>query len=436
MNPSATIQNRWHVRTSRRLPRLRRVLLAAPLIAGLLGCASTFPPVPFAENNSTLGTGVMSGLGTIAVSSVMAEPQVEILTPGKISTTLNGIFEGALEGGAVGGGESIRCGHLIIVCGVVIPSVFAVIGGVHGAGVGAREAVPEATQTQFKAWIVKNLAGRNLTARIRDHFITLAQESTRFRFVRFEDRASTFSGEIAFENVTFSYNEGAPVLRDVSFRIRPGERVGIVGWTGSGKSTLIRLLVRLYDVDQGRVLLDGVDVRDYDIHDLRRSVGVVLQDHFLFSGSVASNISLGDPRVDAEQVRAAARRVHADGFISRLNNGYDEQVRERGSNFSMGERQLLSFARAVAFDPAVLVLDEATASVDPETERSIQAALDDMLRGRTSIIIAHRLATVRDVDRILVLHHGQLTEQGSHDELVRREGGIYRTLYNLQAATP
>lgn len=242
-------------------------------------------------------------------------------------------------------------------------------------------------------------------------------------------------GEIEFDHVTFGYREGQPVLHDVTFRIRPGERVGIVGWTGSGKSTLIRLLVRLYDVSKGRILVDGVDVRDYDLHDLRRGVGVVLQDHFLFSGTVASNISLGDPRIDAGRVHAAARSVRADRFIERLPQAFDEPVRERGSNFSMGERQLLSFARAVAFDPAVLVLDEATASVDPETEHRIQSALGEMLLGRTSIVIAHRLVTVRHVDRILVLHHGRLSEQGSHDELVAREGGIYRALYELQAET-
>ncbi len=241
-------------------------------------------------------------------------------------------------------------------------------------------------------------------------------------------------GEIEFQNVCFAYREGEPVLRDVSFRIRPGERIGIVGWTGSGKSTLIRLLARLYDVGSGRVLLDGVDVRDYDVKELRRAMGVVLQDPFLFAGTVASNISLSDARVDDARLRDAARRAQAAPFIERLPRGYDEEVRERGSNLSMGERQLLSFARALAFDPAVLVLDEATASVDPATERRIQAGLAEMLVGRTSIVIAHRLATVRAVDRILVLHRGRLTEQGSHDELIRLDGGIYRTLYELQQA--
>jgi ATP-binding cassette subfamily B protein len=244
-----------------------------------------------------------------------------------------------------------------------------------------------------------------------------------------------FRGEIVFDRVTFGYNEGEPVLRDVSFRIAPGERVAVVGWTGSGKSTLIRLLIRLYDVWEGRILLDGIDVREYDLRELRRRVGIVLQDHFLFAGTVAGNISLGDPRITGGRVRKAARAVHADRFIERLPGQYEEPVRERGSNLSVGQKQLLSFARAIAFDPAILVLDEATASVDPETEHQIREALETLLRGRTSIVIAHRLATIRDVDRILVLHHGRLIEQGTHAELVRLDDGIYRTLYTLQAAT-
>jgi ATP-binding cassette subfamily B protein len=241
-------------------------------------------------------------------------------------------------------------------------------------------------------------------------------------------------GEIVFDRVTFGYDPEQPVLRDVSFRIAPGERVAVVGWTGSGKSTLIRLLVRLYDVQQGRILIDGVDVRDYELRDLRRAIGVVLQDHFLFAGTVESNISLGDPAVDTARARLAAEAVSADRFIERLPAAYREEVRERGSNFSVGEKQLLSFARAIAFDPAVLVLDEATASVDPETEAQIQRALEKLLENRTSIIIAHRLATVQGVDRIVVLHHGWLREEGTHEELLRRRDGIYRTLYNLQVA--
>jgi ATP-binding cassette subfamily B protein len=240
-------------------------------------------------------------------------------------------------------------------------------------------------------------------------------------------------GEIVFENVTFGYRPEEPVLRNVSFRIAPGERVAVVGWTGSGKSTLIRLLVRLYDIQEGRILLDGTDVRAYDLHDLRRAIGVVQQDHFLFAGTVAGNISLGDPRVTRERIERAAEVVDAGSFISGLPAGFDEEVRERGSNFSVGQKQLLSFARAVAFDPAVMVLDEATASVDPETERRIRGALRTILRGRSSIIIAHRLATIHGVNRILVLHRGELAEEGSHDELVRLPRGIYHKLYSLQA---
>ncbi len=241
-------------------------------------------------------------------------------------------------------------------------------------------------------------------------------------------------GEIAFEDVSFSYGADKEVLHTIRFHIAPGERIGVVGWTGSGKSTLIRLLSRLYDPLRGRVLLDGIDLRAYDLRTLRRAIGVVLQEPFLFAGTVRSNITLSDPAIDETRLRAAAAAVRAESFIERLPLGYDEPVREGGSNFSTGEKQLICFARALAFDPAIIVLDEATASVDPQTESLIKQALDTLLAGRSSIIIAHRLATVREADRILVLHQGELREQGRHAELLAVEGGIYRTLHELQSA--
>jgi ATP-binding cassette subfamily B protein len=241
-------------------------------------------------------------------------------------------------------------------------------------------------------------------------------------------------GEIRFEGVNFAYREGEPVIRDLDLTIRPGERIGVVGWTGSGKSTLIRLLTRLYEIQHGCVRIDGIDVREMDPFRLRRSIGVVLQDPFLFAGTIASNISLGDPSVSRERLEWAASVVHADQFIERLPQGFDTPVQEGGKNFSVGEKQLLCFARALAFDPAIVVLDEATASVDPATEQRIQEALETLLAGRTSIVVAHRLVTVKDADRILVLHKGALREQGAHEELIQKEEGVYRTLWELQSA--
>jgi ATP-binding cassette subfamily B protein len=236
---------------------------------------------------------------------------------------------------------------------------------------------------------------------------------------------------IAFENVTFAYVPGEPVLRDVSFVVEPGQRVGIVGATGSGKTTIINLLLRFYDVQHGRITIDGVDVRDMSLEDVRGLVALVLQDVHLFSGSIAGNVRLGDASIDDEAVRRAVDAVYAGSFVDRLPLGLETPVAERGSTLSVGQKQLLSFARAIAFDPRVLILDEATSSIDTETEILIRDALKALMRGRTTIAIAHRLSTIQDMDRILVLHKGRLRESGSHQELLAQRG-IYHRLYQLQ----
>ncbi|MBL6802875.1 MAG: ABC transporter ATP-binding protein [Cyanobacteria bacterium] len=237
-------------------------------------------------------------------------------------------------------------------------------------------------------------------------------------------------GEVIFENVSFNYRPDEPILRNLSFRIAPGEHVALVGPTGSGKTTVIRLLCRLYEPQQGRILLDGRDIRTIPIADLRRQLGVVLQDTFLFSGNVADNLRL-NAEISDEKLRGICRDLGLDALLERLPSGLDTELRERGGNLSSGERQLLAVARVAIRNPTVLVMDEATAFMDPSTEATLQRDLDRLLRKRTAVVIAHRLATVEASDRILVLRHGELIEQGTHQEL-RASGGLYAQLAELQ----
>ena len=244
-------------------------------------------------------------------------------------------------------------------------------------------------------------------------------------------RPPAVEGAVEFDGVSFSYVDGEQVLDDVSFRIEPGQMVALVGHTGAGKSTVASLLLRFYDADRGRILVDGVDVRRWDLERLRRAMAMVLQDVFLFAGTVGDNIGLGSGEIGTARIRRAAREVHALEFIERLPDGFDHALKERGGGLSVGQKQLIAFARALAFHPSILILDEATSSVDTETERLIQLALDRLLAGRTSLVIAHRLSTIQRADRILVLHKGCLKEQGTHQELLA-QGGLYRRLYELQ----
>ncbi|MBD2613489.1 MAG: ABC transporter ATP-binding protein [Nostoc sp. ZfuVER08] len=237
-------------------------------------------------------------------------------------------------------------------------------------------------------------------------------------------------GEIRFEHVWFAYKNDDYVIKDLDFTIHPGEKIALVGPTGAGKTSIIRLLCRLYEPTQGRILIDGIDIREVPQAELRRYMAVILQDGFVFAGDVKSNISLGDGYT-IEQIQQAAEKTNIAQFIEELPNSYDTQLRERGTNLSSGQKQLLAFARAAIRDPQILVLDEATASLDVGTEALIQEALDQLLFRRTAIIIAHRLSTIRNVDRIFVLKRGELIEEGSHEQLLQ-QGGLYATLHNLQ----
>jgi ATP-binding cassette subfamily B protein len=242
----------------------------------------------------------------------------------------------------------------------------------------------------------------------------------------------TFEGEIVFDHVTFGYHEGQTILHDLSFRAQSGETLAFVGATGAGKSTVINLLMRFYDVNTGSIKLDGVDIRDLRLEDLRSNFALVLQDNALFSGTIMENITLGRPDISPKQVKRIAREIEAERFIERLPGGFQFRLNERGSSLSMGQRQLISFIRAMAHDPNILVLDEATSNVDSETEAVVNKAAERLMKGRTSIVVAHRLSTIQNADKILVMHKGEIRERGTHNKLLTIENGIYRKLYELQ----
>ncbi len=239
-------------------------------------------------------------------------------------------------------------------------------------------------------------------------------------------------GEVVFENVTFGYDSSEPALQEVTLRVKPGQTIGLVGPSGSGKSTLVSLISRFYDVSGGAVKIDGKDVREVDLKDLRSQISVVLQEPYLFHGTVRENISYGRPDADFADVMAAAKAANAHEFIMKLSDGYDTHVGERGTKLSGGQRQRLSIARAILDDPKILILDEATSAVDTESEAQIQAALDNLMRDRTTIAIAHRLSTVKNADKLVVMESGRIVEEGTHDELVQNEGSLYKRLVEMQ----
>ena len=246
-----------------------------------------------------------------------------------------------------------------------------------------------------------------------------------------EPREITIQGRIEFRHVWFAYEKDDYILKDVSFCIEPGEKVAFVGATGAGKSSILNLIGRYYDVQRGEILIDGVDIREIDKDTLRRAIGQVQQDVFIFTGDVKGNISLDNEEITREEIERAARIVNADSFINKMPDGYDEPVTERGSTLSAGQRQLLSFARTLAYQPTILVLDEATANIDTETESLITQALEKLMEGRTTIMVAHRLSTIQHADKIIVMHKGEIRESGSHQELLQL-GGMYKKLYDLQ----
>ncbi len=265
-----------------------------------------------------------------------------------------------------------------------------------------------------------------------EKIFTLLDDDTKIKESLTPIEIGEVKGKIEFSHVWFAYSGEDWILKDVSFVIEPGSSAAFVGATGAGKSSILNLIGRYYDIQKGSIKIDGVDIKDIKISELRKAIGQVQQDVFLFTGDIKNNISLKNEEISDEDIVKAAKTVNADGFISKLEHAYDEYVTERGSTFSAGERQLISFARTLAYDPAILVLDEATANIDTETESLIQDALARLMKGRTTIMVAHRLSTIQHADKIMVMHDGRLVEQGNHKELIAKENGYYKKLYEIQ----
>ena len=270
------------------------------------------------------------------------------------------------------------------------------------------------------------MAAAERTFKLLDQPVTIKEPSDPYPVTQ------KLTGKITFKNVHFSYKPGVPVLQDVSFEIQPGEKVALVGYTGSGKTTIIKLINRFYDIQSGSILIDDIPINRYPLLELRSHIATVPQDPFIFTGTVAENISMHDPLISPEQIKEAAQQVYADDFIEKLSAHYDENVLEEGKRLSVGQKQLLSFARGIVRRPGLLILDEATSNIDSSTEKLIEAAIENVLKGRTSIIIAHRLSTIRKADRILVFSKGRLVEEGTHTQLIEKQG-IYSKLYHTQA---
>jgi len=264
-----------------------------------------------------------------------------------------------------------------------------------------------------------------------ERIFKLMDENTIIQDPEQPETLSGVKGKIEFKNVTFAYNAGEDVLKNINLTIEPGETVAIVGATGAGKTSIINILTRFYDISKGEIQVDGIPITRLMKRELRKHISIVLQDVFLFHGTVASNIGMNNPEITRVKIEEAARLVGADRFIRMLPNGYDEEVKERGATLSVGQKQLISFARALAHDPRILILDEATSSIDTETESLIQSAIEKLLVGRTAIVIAHRLSTIQNADKIIVMHKGEIKEMGTHRELLANRG-IYFRLYQLQ----